>query len=64
MPLFEYRCKKCGHVFEELIFGDEIPPCPVCKNAETERQMPLPTRHYAPNETGEFTHLAPHKSWE
>ena len=23
MPMFEYRCTRCGHEFEELVFGDE-----------------------------------------
>ena len=27
MPMFEYRCTRCGHEFEELVFGDENPVC-------------------------------------
>ena len=23
MPLFEYKCQKCGHKFEKLVFGEE-----------------------------------------
>lgn len=41
MPIFEYRCKKCGSVFEELITGDrnkEI-SCKICGHKETERLM-------------------------
>jgi putative FmdB family regulatory protein len=31
MPVYEYACRKCGHEFEELVFGDEKPACPNCK---------------------------------
>ncbi len=51
MPIFEYRCAACGEEFEELIFGDEIPPCPACSHTETTRllscaclHMPAPSR--------------------
>lgn len=34
MPVYEYKCKKCGHRFEELLFhGDEKVLCPECKGA-------------------------------
>jgi putative FmdB family regulatory protein len=33
MPLYEYQCKKCKHVFTELAkFEDKI-KCPLCKRA-------------------------------
>lgn len=33
MPIFEYQCKTCKHVFDELArFEDKI-KCPVCKKA-------------------------------
>ncbi len=34
MPIFEYRCEKCGVVFEKLLFsGDsESVKCPECGN--------------------------------
>ncbi len=51
MPIYEYRCPKCRKEFEELVFGEEIPPCPECGNAETEKllscaclHMPAPSR--------------------
>ena len=32
MPLYEYQCKKCGHVFEKIVkFSDKpIKKCPEC----------------------------------
>ena len=35
MPLYEYLCKKCGHVFEKIVkFSDRpIKKCPECGGA-------------------------------
>jgi len=45
MPLYDYRCRECGHRFEELIFNwdedDEI-ACPNCSARDTERLMGAP----------------------
>lgn len=30
MPLFEFRCTRCSHVFEELVQGDQRVSCPDC----------------------------------
>jgi len=31
MPLYEYRCEKCQHVFERLVLGEADPvDCPQC----------------------------------
>ena len=31
MPLYEYRCEKCTHVFERLVFHEDDPVgCPRC----------------------------------
>ncbi len=30
MPIFEYKCLKCGHKFEELVSGGKSPHCPKC----------------------------------
>ena len=35
MPLYEYECRKCEHVFEELVFGDEPVVCPKCQGTLT-----------------------------
>jgi putative FmdB family regulatory protein len=31
MPLYEYKCKQCGHTFERLVFHDQAGVrCPEC----------------------------------
>jgi putative FmdB family regulatory protein len=39
MPIFEYRCGKCGKIYEELIFGDRDRkvPCPACGSDNSEK---------------------------
>jgi len=41
MPLFEFTCRNCGHVFEELISLAEIEAgdleCPACRSKRVER---------------------------
>ena len=42
MPIYEYKCKKCGNQFEMLTFGmsekaDAV--CPKCKSKKTSRMM-------------------------
>lgn len=43
MPLYEYRCKQCGHQFEKIqsFSAPEIKECPVCKG-EVERLISAP----------------------
>lgn len=40
MPIYEYRCQACGHVFEELTrLSAPAPACPKCQSADTARQL-------------------------
>lgn len=41
MPIFEYRCRICGKVYEELVFGDRDKkvPCPAC-GSDTSDKIP------------------------
>lgn len=42
MPIFEYRCLKCGHCFEQLTFANDKPSdlaCPSCGDAKVEKLM-------------------------
>lgn len=37
MPLYEYKCQKCGHKFERLVFGEEEIKCPKCNTKELKK---------------------------
>ena len=41
MPIYEYRCKKCHHQFEELVPSASAPTprCPKCEAAGAEKLM-------------------------
>ena len=41
MPLFEYRCDRCGEPFEALVAraGDPAPGCPQCGAAAARRML-------------------------
>ncbi|MGM0452835.1 MAG: FmdB family zinc ribbon protein [Thermodesulfobacteriota bacterium] len=40
MPIYEYECQKCGHLFEDLVIGSrkETPQCPKCGKIEVHRR--------------------------
>lgn len=44
MPLYEYRCKKCGHQFEKIqsFSAPDVKECPVC-GSEVERLISAPS---------------------
>ena len=43
MPIFEYRCAKCGHEFESLVRpGKPEPSCAKCGALNPERLLSLP----------------------
>ncbi len=37
MPIYEYKCRTCGHPFEELVRLGETPNCPSCNGNDLER---------------------------
>jgi putative FmdB family regulatory protein len=37
MPLYDFKCKKCGHRFEELVRVNDTVDCPKCKARNAER---------------------------
>ncbi len=44
MPIFEYKCARCGKVFEKLCVRkdeNESNDCPSCGSRETERVLSL-----------------------
>lgn len=52
MPMFEFRCRACGAIFEELLSREDTsaPACPHCASGETERCISAPS----PLKTGAF----------
>jgi putative FmdB family regulatory protein len=47
MPLYEYKCKKCGHRFERIqtYSAEDAKECPVCQG-EVERLISAPAAHF------------------
>ena len=41
MPVFEFRCRACAEVYEELLAGSDspAPPCPACNASEPVRLL-------------------------
>jgi putative FmdB family regulatory protein len=42
MPIYDYRCTACGHVFEELVKLGQTPDCPACNARDPEKLRSLP----------------------
>jgi putative FmdB family regulatory protein len=42
MPMYDFECQGCGHVWEMVASLDEMPPCPECKATQVERLMGAP----------------------
>ncbi|KAB1443686.1 FmdB family zinc ribbon protein [Pseudodesulfovibrio senegalensis] len=59
MPIFEYRCHKCEHVFEEIASFENKPPCPACGSSNTEKLL-SPTSSLTGRETPAFPDGAGH----
>ncbi len=45
MPLFEFQCKNCENIFEDLVLSNEIPKCPQCQSEKTEKLISRPCRN-------------------
>jgi putative FmdB family regulatory protein len=41
MPLFDYKCRACGHTFEHLTRGGNEPSCPQCNAADVEKLLSM-----------------------
>ena len=41
MPIYEYKCEKCGNSFEKLVFSSDKEPvfCPECKAEDVKRLL-------------------------
>ncbi len=41
MPLYDYRCQECGHLFEQRHgWNERAAACPACASASVQRQLP------------------------
>jgi len=41
MPIYGYKCAKCGETFQTLVRSGEEPVCPACGAVELEQQLSL-----------------------
>ncbi|MBN2515821.1 MAG: zinc ribbon domain-containing protein [Deltaproteobacteria bacterium] len=47
MPIYEYKCKNCGHEFETIVFSsndDSKVECPQCGKKKAEKMISRPAR--------------------
>ncbi|GAC1450126.1 MAG: hypothetical protein NVSMB9_34380 [Isosphaeraceae bacterium] len=43
MPIYEYHCEPCDHIFETLIrSGNDVAHCPQCGGVELAKQFSVP----------------------
>lgn len=57
MPIYEFGCTGCGHVFEELVLPSDRAasvPCPYCESLKTEK-VPTAPGGYKFNSGGSST---------
>ncbi len=50
MPIYEYSCRTCEHVFEALVDGEGDAECPKCRARSLDRLLSLPARTKLPAE--------------
>ena len=56
MPLYEYRCRKCGHHFDKVVSIDnrnDLQECPNCK-AEFGKHIITPTNFHLPGHSYDY----------
>ncbi len=39
MPIYEYKCRACGRLFEKIVKLNETPNCPGCDSGDLEKQF-------------------------
>ena len=42
MPIYEYKCRSCGHQFEKIVKISESPDCESCNSADLEKLFNAP----------------------
>lgn len=41
MPIYDFKCRECGHRFEELVRLNDTADCPKCRAKNAERQFSM-----------------------
>jgi putative FmdB family regulatory protein len=41
MPIFDYRCRQCGHEFEAIVRAAQPATCPSCRGTDLEQLISL-----------------------
>jgi putative FmdB family regulatory protein len=53
MPIYEYRCEPCDHVFETLVRGQgDTPHCPQCGGIDLHKQFSVPAAAHTGSRQG------------
>ncbi len=39
MPIYDYKCRTCGHEFELIVLRTTVVACPSCQSAELEQLL-------------------------
>jgi len=39
MPIYDYKCRGCGHEFELIVLRNTVAACPQCQSTELEQQI-------------------------
>jgi putative FmdB family regulatory protein len=39
MPIYDYRCRHCGHEFELVVLKSTVPSCPSCQGSDLEQLL-------------------------
>lgn len=41
MPIYEYKCNKCGEEFEKLVYGNKAVDCPKCLSNDLKKKFSI-----------------------
>ena len=39
MPIYDYRCRQCGHEFELVVLKSTVVACPTCRAGDPEQLL-------------------------
>ncbi|MCX6644743.1 MAG: zinc ribbon domain-containing protein [bacterium] len=52
MPIYNFKCNKCSHEFEELVaHRGDVSPCPKCMSKKVEKMISTPAPHVSKSST-------------